>query len=167
MNDVRLTVRIDFGSERALGPGKIRLLEAVGRTGSISQAGRSLDMSYRRAWLLVDDMNQCFREPVVTTQSGGAQGGGAELTPFGQDLIATYPGDRVAGARGGEAAAARARARAAPASAQGATGGEDLTARSHCQALVPMRRTFNSSCPALCRASTSFFSQSKAWMAGT
>ena len=89
MNDVRLTVRIDFGSERALGPGKIRLLEAVGRTGSISQAGRSLDMSYRRAWLLIDDMNQCFREP-VTTQSGGAQGGGAELTPFGQDLIATY-----------------------------------------------------------------------------
>jgi len=47
-------------------------------------------MSYRRAWLLVDDMNQCFREPVVTTQSGGAQGGGAELTPFGQDLIAAY-----------------------------------------------------------------------------
>jgi molybdate transport system regulatory protein len=90
MNDVRLTVRIDFGSERSLGPGKIRLLEAVGKTGSISQAGRSLDMSYRRAWLLIDDMNQCFREPVVTTQSGGAQGGGAELTPFGQDLIATY-----------------------------------------------------------------------------
>jgi molybdate transport system regulatory protein len=47
-------------------------------------------MSYRRAWLLIDDMNQCFREPVVATQSGGAQGGGAELTPFGQDLISTY-----------------------------------------------------------------------------
>jgi len=90
MGDIRLTVRVDFGSERALGPGKIRLLEAVGRSGSISQAGRSLDMSYRRAWLLIDDMNQCFREPVVTTQSGGAQGGGAALTPFGQELIATY-----------------------------------------------------------------------------
>jgi len=90
MSEVRLTVRVDFGSERALGPGKIRLLEAVGRTGSISQAGRSLDMSYRRAWLLIDDMNQCFREPVVTTQSGGAQGGGAALTPFGQELIETY-----------------------------------------------------------------------------
>jgi len=90
MSEVRLTVRVDFGSERALGPGKIRLLEAVGRTGSISQAGRSLDMSYRRAWLLIDDLNQCFREPVVTTQSGGAQGGGAALTPFGQELIATY-----------------------------------------------------------------------------
>jgi molybdate transport system regulatory protein len=90
MDDIRLTVRVDFSSERALGPGKIRLLEAVGRTGSISQAGRSLDMSYRRAWLLIDDMNQCFREPVVSTQSGGAQGGGAALTPFGQDLIETY-----------------------------------------------------------------------------
>ena len=90
MSDIRLTVRVDFGSERALGPGKIRLLEAVGRTGSISQAGRSLDMSYRRAWLLIDDMNQCFREPVVTTQSGGTQGGGAALTPFGQELIETY-----------------------------------------------------------------------------
>ena len=90
MDDIRLTVRVDFGSERALGPGKIRLLEAVGRTGSISQAGRLLDMSYRRAWLLIDDLNQCFREPVVTTQSGGAQGGGAALTPFGQELIETY-----------------------------------------------------------------------------
>jgi molybdate transport system regulatory protein len=90
MGDIRLTVRVDFGSERALGPGKIRLLEEVGRSGSISQAGRSLDMSYRRAWLLIDDMNQCFREPVVTTQSGGAQGGGAALTPFGQELIETY-----------------------------------------------------------------------------
>jgi len=90
MSDVRLTVRVDFGFERALGPGKIRLLEAVGKTGSISQAGRSLDMSYRRAWLLIDDMNQCFREPVVSTQSGGAQGGGAALTPFGQQLIEQY-----------------------------------------------------------------------------
>ena len=88
--DVRLTVRVDFGSERALGPGKIRLLEAIARTGSISQAGRSLDMSYRRAWLLVDDLNRCFREPVVTTQPGGAQGGGAALTAFGRELIHKY-----------------------------------------------------------------------------
>jgi molybdate transport system regulatory protein len=90
MSDVRLTVRVDFGSDRALGPGKIRLLEAIGQTGSISQAGRSLAMSYRRAWLLVDDMNHCFREPVVTTQPGGAQGGGAALTPFGLELIEKY-----------------------------------------------------------------------------
>jgi molybdate transport system regulatory protein len=90
MADIRLTVRVDFGSDRALGPGKIRLLEAIQRTGSISQAGRSLDMSYRRAWLLVDDLNRCFREPVVTKKSGGSQGGGAALTAFGRDLIEKY-----------------------------------------------------------------------------
>jgi len=90
MGNVRLTVRIDFGAERALGPGKIRLLEAIGKTGSISRAGRSLGMSYRRAWLLVDDMNRCFRAPVVATQPGGARGGGAALTPFGRELIENY-----------------------------------------------------------------------------
>jgi molybdate transport system regulatory protein len=90
MSDIRLTVRVDFGADRALGPGKIRLLEAIDRTGSISQAGRSLAMSYRRAWLLVDDMNHCFREPVVTAQPGGAQGGGAALTDFAKRLIKKY-----------------------------------------------------------------------------
>jgi molybdate transport system regulatory protein len=90
MGDVRLTVRVDFASDRALGPGKIRLLEAIRKTGSISQAGRSLGMSYRRAWLLVDDLNRCFREVVVTKKPGGAQGGGAALTPFGRELIAKY-----------------------------------------------------------------------------
>jgi molybdate transport system regulatory protein len=81
MGNVRLTVRVDFGAERALGPGKIRLLEAIGKTGS---------MSYRRAWLLVDDMNRCFRSAVVATQPGGARGGGAALTPFGWELIENY-----------------------------------------------------------------------------
>jgi molybdate transport system regulatory protein len=90
MSNVRLTVRIDFGAERALGPGKIRLLEAIGKTGSISRAGRALGMSYRRAWLLVDDMNRCFRAPVVATQPGGVKGGGAALTPFGLQLIENY-----------------------------------------------------------------------------
>ena len=90
MGDIRLTVRVDFGSDRALGPGKIRLLEAIDATGSISQAGRSLDMSYRRAWLLVADLNRCFREPVVTTQPGGSQGGGAALTAFGRLLVENY-----------------------------------------------------------------------------
>src|SRR5580700_11629109 len=90
MSNVRLTVRVDFGADRALGPGKIRLLGAIGKTGSISRAGRALGMSYRRAWLLVDDMNRCFRAPVVATQPGGAKGGGAELTPFGLQLIENY-----------------------------------------------------------------------------
>ena len=90
MSNVRLTVRIDFGADRALGPGKIRLLESIGKTGSISRAGRALGMSYRRAWLLIDDMNRTFRAPVVATQPGGVKGGGAALTPFGVALIENY-----------------------------------------------------------------------------
>jgi molybdate transport system regulatory protein len=90
MSKVRLTVRVDFGADRALGPGKIRLLEAIGNSGSISRAARALGMSYRRAWLLVDDLNRSFRAPVVATQPGGARGGGAALTPFGAELIAKY-----------------------------------------------------------------------------
>src|SRR5580704_2388429 len=85
-----LTLRVDLGSGRALGPGKIRLLEAIDKTGSISQAGRNLGMSYRRAWLLVDDMNHCFRDPVIEAQPGGARGGGAVLTAFGQKLVARF-----------------------------------------------------------------------------
>jgi len=90
VSDTRLTLRIDFGARRSIGPGKIRLLEAVGDTGSISKAGRSLGMSYRRAWLLIDDMNRCFRHAVVTAKPGGSQGGGAILTKFGAELIRDY-----------------------------------------------------------------------------
>jgi molybdate transport system regulatory protein len=90
MGGIRLTLRVDFGTDRAIGPGKVLLLEAIRDTGSISQAGRSLGMSYRRAWLLVDDMNRCFREPVVTAQPGGSQGGGAALTAFGEKVIQKY-----------------------------------------------------------------------------
>jgi molybdate transport system regulatory protein len=86
----RLTLRIDLSEDRAIGPGKIRLLEAIRDTGSITQAGIALGMSYRRAWLLVDDMNNCFREPVVAAQAGGSHGGGAILTPFGRRLIDQY-----------------------------------------------------------------------------
>ena len=90
MADTRLTLRVDFGANRSIGPGKVRLLEAVGRTGSISQAGRELGMSYRRAWLLVNDLNLCFRQAVVTARPGGTQGGGAKLTKFGEKLIRDY-----------------------------------------------------------------------------
>jgi molybdate transport system regulatory protein len=90
MSGIRLTVRVDFGSDRALGPGKIKLLETIGKTGSITQAGRALGMSYRRAWLLVDDLNHSFRKTVVIKRPGGVQGGGATLTAFGRDLIAKY-----------------------------------------------------------------------------
>jgi molybdate transport system regulatory protein len=90
LSDTRLTLRVDFGSSRSIGPGKIRLLEAIERTGSISQAGRSLGMSYRRAWLLIDDMNQCFRHAVVSAKPGGSQGGGAVLTEFGAGVVRDY-----------------------------------------------------------------------------
>ena len=90
MATARLTLRVDLGEERAIGPGKIRLLEAIRKTGSITQAGIALGMSYRRAWLLVDDMNNCFREPVISTQAGGTHGGGAALTAFGASLIDQY-----------------------------------------------------------------------------
>lgn len=90
MSNTRLTLRVDFGSRRSVGPGKIRLLEEIGRGGSISQAGRSLGMSYRRAWLLIDDLNHLFRQAVVRTKSGGSQGGGAELTEFGAGLVRDY-----------------------------------------------------------------------------
>ena len=86
----RLTLRIDFDGSRAVGPGKIRLLELVDSTGSISAAGRAMGMSYRRAWMLVDALNQTFRLPVVQTRGGGVGGGGADLTPFGASLVANY-----------------------------------------------------------------------------
>ena len=86
----RLTLRVDLDEDRAVGPGKIRLLEAIRDTGSITKAGIALGMSYRRAWLLVDDMNNCFREPVVAAHAGGRRGGGAALSPFGRSLIDQY-----------------------------------------------------------------------------
>lgn len=90
LSNTRLTLRVDFGSRRSIGPGKIRLLEEIGRGGSISQAGRSLGMSYRRAWLLIDDLNSSFRQAVVRAKSGGSQGGGAVLTEFGSQLVRDY-----------------------------------------------------------------------------
>ena len=86
----RLTLRVDLGPKQSIGPGKMRLLDAVAETGSISSAGRSLGMSYRRAWMLIDDLNTSFRRKVVTTTLGGKEGGGAKLTPFGQELVKRY-----------------------------------------------------------------------------
>ena len=89
-DDLRPILRIDFPPEDRLGRGKIMLLELIRETGSISAAGRAMDMSYRRAWLLVDALNRMFREPSVESQRGGKQGGGAMLTPFGETLICRY-----------------------------------------------------------------------------
>jgi molybdate transport system regulatory protein len=90
METLKLTLRVELGGGRALGPGKIRLLEAIDKTGSISQAGRSLGMSYRRAWLLVDDMSNSFRDPVIDARQGGACGGGTTLAPLGKKLVERY-----------------------------------------------------------------------------
>jgi molybdate transport system regulatory protein len=88
--DGELRLRLLFGQEIAMGPGKADLLEAIHRTGSISAAGRELEMSYRRAWLLVDTMNRCFRAPVVLAIKGGSHGGGAVVTPFGLEVLREY-----------------------------------------------------------------------------
>ena len=83
-------IRILFRKAIAMGPGKSELLQAIDRTGSISAAARDMGMSYRRAWLLVDTMNQSFKHPLVTTETGGQRGGGATVTEFGQDVLARY-----------------------------------------------------------------------------
>lgn len=86
--DVR--VRIRDGETPVFGPGRLTLLRAIDATGSISAAARRMNMSYRRAWLLVEAMNHEFREPLVTRHIGGVSGGGAQLTPFAQNLVAHY-----------------------------------------------------------------------------
>ena len=83
-------LRISFPDEDRLGRGKMELLEHIRETGSISAAGRAMDMSYRRAWMLVADMNRMFREQVVESQRGGQKGGGAALTPFGEELLRRF-----------------------------------------------------------------------------
>lgn len=90
--DSRLTsrVRLYRGEEIAFGPGKADLLAAIASQGSISAAARHMGMSYRRAWLLVDTMNRCFREPLVSSAAGGQHGGGAQLTALGAEVLARY-----------------------------------------------------------------------------
>lgn len=86
----KIRIRVLFGAAFAIGPGKADLLRAIDKTGSISAAARSMGMSYRRAWLLLDTMNQCFRKPVVDTATGGKGGGGAQITPFGKTVLHRY-----------------------------------------------------------------------------
>jgi molybdate transport system regulatory protein len=79
-----------FAEHSSIGPGKIRLLEAIRDAGSLSQAARSIGMSYRRAWLLVESLKQSFREPVTVASTGGKDGGGMLVTEFGDALIKNY-----------------------------------------------------------------------------
>ncbi len=93
-----LSIRIDFGPDLRVGPGKIALLEQIASLGSISAGGRAMDMSYRRAWELIEELNTIFGKPVVSSRSGGKKGGGATLTPLGLSLIARYRAMELAAA---------------------------------------------------------------------
>jgi molybdate transport system regulatory protein len=85
---IDLHLYLTIAHETRIGHGKVRLLEAVATTGSISAAARSLDMTYRRAWELIDHMNKAFGRPLVSGHTGSS--GGAELTPLGRNVIARY-----------------------------------------------------------------------------
>ncbi len=85
-----IRIRIACGDEIAMGQGKADLLEAIAATGSIAAAGRQLGMSYRKAWLMVDEMNRCFANPVVEAVKGGAKGGGARVTETGRKALGQY-----------------------------------------------------------------------------
>src|ERR1700722_8809581 len=86
----RLTIRVDFELGRRLGAGKVALLESIDKTGAGSAPARAHQMSSRRAWLLVDELNQLFTVPVVSAHHGGAKGGGAALTDQGRRVVALY-----------------------------------------------------------------------------
>jgi molybdate transport system regulatory protein len=85
-----LTLRVFGRRSPAMGPGKADLVEQIAQSGSISAAARAMGMSYRRAWQLVEALNRDFREPVVTTATGGKRGGGARVTPFGRRLVTQF-----------------------------------------------------------------------------
>ena len=87
---VQFRLRVLRGDEIAVGPGKVALLEAIAETGSISAAARQLGMSYRRAWVLVDETNRTLASPAVATASGGSNGGGTALTAVGEAVVRHY-----------------------------------------------------------------------------
>jgi molybdate transport system regulatory protein len=87
---LQIRARLMCGDEFALGPGKASLLEAIAREGSISAAGRALGMSYRRTWLLVDEMNRCWEQRLVETTPGGGQSRGARLSAMGHRVLSDY-----------------------------------------------------------------------------
>jgi len=104
MAGTHLSIRIDLENGDRIGPGKIALLEAIRATGSISAAARKIGMSYRRAWLLVEEINHALREPAVAAETGGRRGGGAAVTPAGEQLVGHYRTieSHVRAAAGGE-----------------------------------------------------------------
>ncbi|SIS50477.1 winged helix-turn-helix domain-containing protein [Phaeovulum vinaykumarii] len=112
----RMRIRLHFADGAFIGPGKADLMRLIVETGSISAAGRRMQMSYKRAWSLVDELNSMFAEPLVRASRGGAQGGGARLTPTGIEVLATYETLMAEARRGASGAIARLEAlRRAPA----------------------------------------------------
>jgi molybdate transport system regulatory protein len=85
-----LSLRINLDPGGRLGPGKIDLLEQIAAFGSISAAARAMEMSYKRAWDLVEEMNGIFERPLVSAKTGGKHGGGAELTPAGLSVVTRF-----------------------------------------------------------------------------
>lgn len=99
----RFRLRLVFGPDEWMGPGKAELLDHIAQTGSISAAGRKMGMSYKRAWQLVDTMNAMFKSPLVHSSRGGAKGGGAVLTDAGHTVLAEYRAlEQKARAAGGQ-----------------------------------------------------------------
>ncbi|WP_051133963.1 winged helix-turn-helix domain-containing protein [Methylocystis sp. ATCC 49242] len=88
MAHLQITLVLESGAR--IGPGKAALLESVQSTGSIAAAARAMDMDYKRAWLLIDSLNQSFKTPCVERVMGGAGGGSATLTPLGEEILARY-----------------------------------------------------------------------------
>ena len=86
----RITIRIDLGEAAAIGPGKAKLLEEIAEHGSIRGAAAAMGMSYRRAWLLVQELEAIMGAPVISTSTGGAKGGGARLTKLGASVLKHY-----------------------------------------------------------------------------
>jgi molybdate transport system regulatory protein len=99
----KFRLRVSVVDVIAIGPGKVSLIEAIGATGSITEAAKSLGMSYRRAWLLLEELNQSLREPAVASIKGGPRGGGSELTEVGLRLIDLYRRIEVTAAKACEA----------------------------------------------------------------
>jgi molybdate transport system regulatory protein len=101
-NQSRLKLQVDFPGGARLGPGKVALLEAIDREGSLSRAAEELEISYRRAWLFMQQINAAFDEPAVATPEHGHGGGPAKLTPFGRELIRHYRNLEAEAARAGQ-----------------------------------------------------------------
>ncbi len=135
---IHARIRIDFTAGPSIGPGKVALLERIEACHSLSQAARELGLSYRRAWLLLDDLNRAFDAPVVVTATGGAHGGGARLAELGHALIERY---RRAEAAAG--AAAQREFRALSARVAGSSGGRAKAARASGRTSLrrPLRRS--------------------------